>query len=214
MASFPTWREWLVLRELNSRKAALLGLGPDLSGSVAELPNTDHVVMDVASKKGVVTSKKKYKKKFMVTTGRMASRLFGHTFTAESHEMKPDYSFDRWVQKAKEFRDDVNKMVHSAEDEEKKIDKEKEKKLKEKEKKSKELDKEIAKLKSQLEKQGPIERDEDNEDNELKKKEKAWKSLVQIHKERPKDFEQPPSGSSGKSSKSTERRSNLSSPSS
>lgn len=109
MGYFRNWSDWVTLRESNARKrnvkAALNGQSPPLPGSYAACPSTNPQAMDTAQKKGVVSKNTAFKFK-------------------ESFGQRPDYSFDRWIQKAKEFGDDVNTMVTHGHDEEDKIDKE------------------------------------------------------------------------------------------
>jgi len=104
MTQFISWDEWKALRESNARKravrSALLGTGPDLPGSYAACPSTNPVAMNVAKKKGKVTK-------------------------LENHIARPDYSLDRWLDAAQELGDDVNALVNKAQDDEKKLDKEK-----------------------------------------------------------------------------------------
>jgi hypothetical protein len=152
MKSFPTWAEWVAFRESNARKravrSALNGTGSPLPGSYAACPSTNPQAMNVAKKKGVVSK----------------AGIF------ENEGQKPDYSFDRWVQKAKEFGDDVNKMAHSAEDEEEKLEKESDK----------------------TDKAAPHGEPEDKEDPPepaSNKKEETWKALRKIHQDRRKDAE-------------------------
>jgi hypothetical protein len=99
MAHFQSWNDWISLRESNARKravkAALNGTGPALPGSYATCPSTNVKAMKVAKKTGLV-----------------------------KEEKKPDYSFDRWINMAKDLGDDVNKMVGHGKEEEEKIEKE------------------------------------------------------------------------------------------
>lgn len=157
MATFPTWSEWVKLREDNARKravkAALAGNRPPLPGSAAACPSTNPRAMRSAQKHGVVTK--------------------------EDTEQRPDYSFDRWVQKAKEFGDDLNRMRTKADADDKDLDK----KRKDAEKKAEEEDK---KAKTSPK---PEEDDQDDDDSETKKKkDQAWTQLRKIHKDRVKQF--------------------------
>lgn len=155
MASFPSWTEWVKFREDNARKravrATLAGLHTDMPGSAAACPSTNPRAMKIAKKKGVVT-----KMPFDESEGQM-----------------PDYSFDRWVQKAKEFGDDVNKMRTNANTEDDKLDKKK----KDAEKKADDEDK---KAKQQPE----SDKEESDDTKDSKDKESVWTRLRQIHKER------------------------------
>lgn len=161
MAYFKTWSEWIKVRESNARKravrAALNGTGPDLPGSYAACPSTNPLAMKVAKKKGVVTKLP----------------------LDENEGQKPDYSFDRWLQQAKEFGDDVNTLRANAETEDKELDK-----------KKKDAEKEVEKEKTKA-KPEPDPKDEpeaeDGNDAE-KKKASAWKQLRQIHKDRLPQF--------------------------
>ena len=113
--AFKTWHEYVTFREDNARKravkAALNGTGSRKVASMAVCPG--------ATNPRAVASVEK----------------FGDIRKDES-EAKPDYSMDRWVKKAQEFGDDVNKLVGHGEAEEAKIDK-KEKEVTDKETKEK-----------------------------------------------------------------------------
>lgn len=102
MSNFPTWDQWLSLRETNSRKravnAALAGTGPELPASAAACPNTNPAAMKVAAKKGKVC------------------KLEGAS---------PDYSFDKWLKSVEKLGDDVSDSVKKGEEEEKELDKKK-----------------------------------------------------------------------------------------
>jgi hypothetical protein len=157
MALFPTWNDWLSLREDNARKraikGALNGLKPPLPGSYAACPSTNPRAMKVAKKKGVV----------------------GSDVVQENDGQRPDYSFDRWVQKAQEFGDDVNKMRT-------KVDKESDELDKKIDDSKKKLDKE----KSKVEKEEPEEDDdakEPEDENARKRREEAWKLLRKKHQD-------------------------------
>lgn len=167
MALFPTWREWMKMRESNARKravrAALNGTGVELPGSYAACPSTNPRAMKVANKKGVVGKQ-----------------------TIEETEQRPDYSFDRWVQKAKEFGDDVNKMRTNYEDEDEKLDNKK----KDAEKKADEEDKKPSKEKESESHEGEV-------DSDTKKKMgEAWKRLQKIHQDKLKSSDKESSGPS------------------
>jgi hypothetical protein len=139
--------------------AALNGTGVVLPGSYAACPLTIPRAMDIASKSGVVKKDR-------------------HRLKIKEDEARPDYSFDRWLQQAREFGDDVNKMVGHAKDEEGKQDKEAEEKKKEAEKNRDHSGHEDSEPE-----------DKDAEDSETKrKKDEAWKQLHQIHRDRLKDF--------------------------
>ena len=109
MAIFPSWNDWLALREDNARKravrAAFNGTGVPMAGSYAACPSTNPQAMDIAKKKGVVTKQPQILK---IEAAR-----------------KPDYSFDRWIQQAQELGDDVNKLVGHGKEDEEKLDKSK-----------------------------------------------------------------------------------------
>lgn len=155
MGLFLTWNEYR-LREDNARKravkAALNGLGPKLPGSYAACPSTNVRAMKAAKKRGVVSEE----------------------------ERMPDYSFDRWVQKAQEFGDDVNKMRSKAEDDEEDIDK----KIDDSKKKAEKADKEQQTKAKSEPKQDVKEDDPDTK----KRKEEVWKLLRKKHQESlPKD---------------------------
>lgn len=160
MGSFPTWAEWIELKEDNARKRAvrdaMKGTKPPLPGSYAACPRTDPRAMDVAKKTGVVGKNTKFKFR-------------------EDNEVKPDYSFDRWIQKAKEFGDDVNKLVGHAEDDEEKLDKDAEEK-------KKKADEEDAKAEKQKEPDDSKSNQESDDPESKKKKDETWKQLQQIHK--------------------------------
>lgn len=107
MAYLPTWNEWRALREDNARKravrAALAGTGPDMPGSDAACPSTNPRAMKSAKKNGVVTK-----------------------LPISEEEKTPNYSFDKWLQKAEKLGDDLNKMKKDSDSEESKLsDKEK-----------------------------------------------------------------------------------------
>lgn len=174
---FFKWSDWLTLREDNARiravKSALNGQRPPLPGSAATCPNTNPRAMKQAAKTGVVSSDSKT---LIVRDPNKLDSKF-----KESHASKPDYSFDRWLKKATEFGDDVNKMVGHAEDDEQKIDKDLEdKKKSEKEDIKKPVIKTDVKTKSDV-----VNKPEDDEDKDVQsKKDDAWKSLKQTHKDR------------------------------
>ena len=178
-----TWNEYLALREDNARKraikGALAGTHTPLPGSYAACPSTNPRAMKQAQKTGVVSSDPK---KLIV----------------KEHEAKPDYSFDRWLQKASEFGDDVNKMVGKAKDDESDLDKDVDVKKKEIDQKSdndakdqpesksksdsKNQSKTVAKNKEPKPK--PITKEPEPEDkDEIAKKEDTWKKLRQIHQD-------------------------------
>jgi hypothetical protein len=142
MGLFKTWEEWLNVRESNARKravkAAMNGSGPDLPGSYATCPSTNPRAMKIASKKGVVTK-----------------------FPLKEEEKVPDYSFDRWLQRAEEFGDDINKIRKDTDSEERKL-----------ELKRKETDKSSTK---------PDTKEDDSSDEKEKDKDKLWKRLRDIH---------------------------------
>jgi hypothetical protein len=142
MAHFQSWNDWVSLRESNARKravkAALNGTGPSLPGSYAACPSTNVKAMKVAKKTGVVKEAK-----------------------------KPDYSFDRWINMAKDLGDDVNKMVGHGKEEEDKIEKDSKKDAVQEDPK-----KPIVKVKEKPEKEDSIEGKED-----------TWDKLKKINKE-------------------------------
>lgn len=112
MGTFHSWIEQDYIQESNARKravkSALLGTGTKLPGSYAACPSTNPVAMDVANKTGHVgKAKKSLWSKFK-----------------ESKSSKPDYSLDKWISQAKDLGDDVNSLIHKAEDDDEKIDKE------------------------------------------------------------------------------------------
>lgn len=150
MAFFPTWIEWLRLRETNARKraikAALNGTGTPLPGSYAACPSTNPRAMKSAAKTGKVT-------KLPID---------------ENGGQMPDYSFDRWLQKAKEFGDDVNKLRTDYEGE----DKDLEQKKKEAEKKSADEDRK--------DKAKPQTKD-DKSSEDTQKDDATWNKLKKIH---------------------------------
>lgn len=185
-----TWGEYLALKEDNARKravrGALAGTHTPLPGSYAACPSTNPRAMKQAQKTGVVSSDPK---KLIVK---------------EHEASKPDYSFDRWLQKATEFGDDVNKMVSKATDDEKDLDKETDAKKKEIDQKSeedqpkdqpkdkpevKDQDKPKTKTtakpvaKAPVTKPQPKEEDDDLDKEEMAKKEDTWKKLRQIHQD-------------------------------
>jgi hypothetical protein len=150
------------VRESNARKravkAALAGTGPDLPGSYAACPSTDPRAMKSAQKKGVVTKL---------------------PFT--ENDQVPNYTFDRWLQKAKEFGDDVNQMRTTADEDEKDLD------VKKKEV-EKEIDKEDEEVKKKPEVKKPVEEPEENTQEDKDKKDGTWKQLRQIHRDRLSQF--------------------------
>lgn len=156
MGSLLKWSEWVSLRETNARqravKAALAGNGPSLPGSYAACPSTNPRAMRQAAKTGVVNSDPK--------------KLVVH-----ETEAKPDYSFDRWIKKATEFGDDVNKLVGHAKDDEQDLD-----------------SKEKEQAKKPTPKPEPEQDEPPQEDDKetVAKKETAWKQLKQIHDDRMK----------------------------
>lgn len=162
-----TWSEYLALREDNARKravkGALAGTHTPLPGSYAACPSTNPRAMNQAQKTGVVDSDPK--------------RL---TFKKlKEHEAKPDYSFDRWLQKASEFGDDVNKMVSKANDDEGELDKKVDAKKKEVDDKAKEEPK-----KPKIDQDNKDNKTEEDKDkDEEAKKEETWKKLRQIHQD-------------------------------
>ena len=166
MGYFRSWNDWVALRESNARKrnvkAALNGQAPPLPGSYAACPSTNPQAMDTAQKKGVVSKNTDFKFK-------------------ESFGQKPDYSFDRWIQKAKEFGDDVNKMVTHGNEEEDKLDKEE---------KTKKADAEKAKPEPEPEpeskKPEPKKPEHDDEDRE-KDKDEILNRLRELAKKKPGD---------------------------
>ena len=145
MAHFQSWNDWLSLRESNARKravkAALNGTGPSLPGSYAACPSTNVKAMKVAKKTGVV-----------------------------KEEKKPDYSFDRWINMAKDLGDDVNRMVGHGKEEEEKIEKDAKKDPVKEDPKKPALN---AKEKSEK---------PDKEDS-MKGKEDTWEKLKKINKD-------------------------------
>lgn len=148
------WSEWIALKEDNARKRAirnaLAGTGPSLPGSYAACPSTNPRAIKQAAKTGVV----------------------GRDSPLKEGESRPDYSFDRWLKKATEFGDDVNKMVGHAQEDEDKIDKDLE-------------DKKQQAKKNSLTKSEPKEKNGEEDDAETAtKKEETWKQLRQIHTDR------------------------------
>lgn len=89
---FPSFRDWLAVDESNARKravkAALNGTGPSLPGSYAACPSTNPTAMKVAAKKGIVTN--------------------------EAKELRPDYSFDRWMKMAQDLGSDTTSLIDRA----------------------------------------------------------------------------------------------------
>lgn len=177
MGSFQSWTSWIALRETNARKravkAALQGTGPKLPGSYAACPSTNPMAMNVAADSGEVRKApksmwKKYK---------------------EGHIARPDYSLDRWISSAKELGDDVNSLVHSAKEDEEKLDKDKDQKAKEP---------------KPEETPEPKEPKQDAEDKDQEKKpetpeqKKAWTQLRKIHKDRMPNFKKPEDKSKAK----------------
>ncbi len=159
MAYFLSWTEWMALKEDNARKravrGALSGTHTPLPGSYAACPSTNPRAMAQAAKKGVVSSDPK---KLNIK---------------EDNSAKPDYSFDRWLKKASEFGDDVNKLVGHAKDDDDKLNKDIDDKKKQAEKNA------ATKL------EPSDDHDESDDDDETKaKKEETWKQLRQIHKDR------------------------------
>ena len=108
MAKFPTWSEWK-LREDNARKrrvrAALAGTGPELPASAAVCPSTNPRAVRSVAKNGVVG-------KLLMDEG----------------DRRPDYSFDRWAEKAERLGDEVGKMRSDYESEDDRLEKQKKEK--------------------------------------------------------------------------------------
>lgn len=146
MGLFLSWNEWKI-KESNARKravkAAVNGLGPALPGSYAACPSTNSRAMKSAKKTGLVQSD--------VMTER---------------ERVPDYSFDRWVKKTKEFVDDIEDMKSKAKEDEDDMD---------------DKIKEIEKEKPESDEDELSPKDKAKVD---KRKEDTWKLLDKKHREK------------------------------
>lgn len=98
-------------------------------------------------------------------------RSFSDWLRQESHDQRPDYSLDRWIQMATDLGGNVQDMVKKAKDDEVKLDKQK----KSQDSKSK------AKHSSAIE-------DPKSDDGDDDKEKKTWDELRKIHQDRAKEF--------------------------
>ena len=117
LASFKDWFNSLESSAFTrSRNAAFLGLGPKIaspfSRSTPHPGMVDKLLSDIADDDEGYKKKKKKKKKKV----------------DEGKAQLPDYSFDSFVKKMKQTKDEIDQEIKDAEDEEKQLDDELKKK--------------------------------------------------------------------------------------
>lgn len=161
--AFKTWREYVALREDNARKravrAALRGTGPRQVASMAVCPSTNPQAVDSVEKFGDIRK------------------------NVKESEDRPDYSMDRWIKKAQEFGDDVNKMVGHGEEEEKKLD-QKEKDTKEKASKEQETQKDTPKTGAKVPEVAKTKTIGEPKEPDFGDKKPFWDKLKELARER------------------------------
>lgn len=169
--------KWLELRESTSRKRrvadALAGRKPPLPGSYAANPRTEPRAMDVAAKTGLVKCPH---------CGRKDCQC-GDDCSCRKDEAKssksPDYSLDKWIDKANDIGDDLSLLRKQGEEESDRLDKEIDKS-----KKEVEVDKEKEKKDKKDKKDKEA---DDKETSDSKEGDEKWRSIVERLKKKMKE---------------------------